>query len=56
MKEVLGTTEKFSVTYEGLIEDVHVGSKILLDDGLIGLEVTEIDKENGEIHTHVQQW
>lgn len=53
MKEVLGTTEKFSVTYEGLIDDVHVGSKILLDDGLIGLEVTEIDKANGEIHTHV---
>ncbi|WP_064092603.1 pyruvate kinase [Rossellomorea aquimaris] len=53
MKEVLGTTEKFSVTYEGLIEDVHVGSKILLDDGLIGLEVTEIDKANGEIHTYV---
>ncbi|BCB05111.1 pyruvate kinase [Bacillus sp. KH172YL63] len=54
MKEVLGTTEKFSVTYEGLIEDVHVGSKILLDDGLIGLEVTEIDQANGEIHTLVQ--
>ncbi|MFC7783001.1 MULTISPECIES: pyruvate kinase [unclassified Rossellomorea] len=53
MNEVLGTTEKFSVTYEGLIDDVHVGSKILLDDGLIGLEVTEIDKANGEIHTYV---
>jgi pyruvate kinase len=53
MKEVLGTPEKFSVTYEGLIEDVDTGSKILLDDGLIGLEVTEIDKVNGEIHTIV---
>lgn len=51
MKEVLGTTEKFSVTYEGLIHDTHVGSKILLDDGLIGLEVTKLDLEKGEIHT-----
>src|SRR3954454_13678054 len=33
MTEVEGTTEKFSVTYPGLIEDVHVGSRILLDDG-----------------------
>ena len=29
MTEVEGTTEKFSVTYAGLIDDVHVGSKIL---------------------------
>ncbi|MEK5268211.1 pyruvate kinase [Weizmannia sp. FSL W8-0401] len=53
MTEVLGTTEKFSVTYEGLIDDVHVGSKILLDDGLIELEVTAIDKNAGEIFTKV---
>jgi pyruvate kinase len=53
MNEVEGTAEKFSVTYEGLIEDVHTGSKILLDDGLIGLEVTKIDKANSEIHTKI---
>lgn len=53
MSEVEGTPEKFSVTYEGLIEDVQSGSRILLDDGLIGLEVTEIDKANGEIHVNV---
>ncbi|KML07405.1 pyruvate kinase [Rossellomorea marisflavi] len=51
MQEVVGTVDKFSVSYEGLIDDVHEGSKILLDDGLIGLEVTKIDKANGEIHT-----
>lgn len=49
MKEVLGTAEKISVTYEGLIEDVHIGSKILLDDGLIELEVTELKKDKQEI-------
>jgi pyruvate kinase len=53
MTEVEGTPEKFSVTYEGLIDDVQVGSKILLDDGLIGLEVEQIDKESGEIHVKV---
>lgn len=53
MKEVLGTAEKFSVTYDQLIDDVHPGAKILLDDGLIGLEVISIDKENDEIKTKV---
>lgn len=53
MTEVLGTPEKFSITYEGLIDDVHVGSKILLDDGLIGLEVTGIDRDHKEIMTKV---
>ncbi len=53
MKEVEGTPEKFSITYEGLIDDVQPGSKILLDDGLIALEVTKIDKANDEIHVNV---
>jgi pyruvate kinase len=53
MKEVLGTKEKFSVTYDSLIDDVEVGSKILLDDGLIGLEVISLDKGAGEIRTKV---
>jgi pyruvate kinase len=53
MVEVEGTQEKFSVTYPGLLEDVHIGSKILLDDGLIGLEVTAIDKKSKEIHTKI---
>ncbi|GGM26662.1 pyruvate kinase [Paraliobacillus quinghaiensis] len=51
MKEVEGTAEKFSVTYPELINDVHAGSKILLDDGLIELEVVEILKDQGEIKT-----
>ncbi|ALC82001.1 MULTISPECIES: pyruvate kinase [Bacillus] len=53
MKEVIGTTEKFSITYEGLIEDVHEGSIILLDDGLIGLKVTEVNKGSDEIKTTI---
>lgn len=53
MTEVLGTPEKFSITYPGLIDDVYPGSMILLDDGLIGLEVLEIDIANGEIQTKI---
>ncbi|MGF7014349.1 pyruvate kinase [Ornithinibacillus bavariensis] len=51
MKEVEGTKERFSITYPGLIDDVHVGSRILLDDGLIELEVVDIDKGNDELKT-----
>jgi pyruvate kinase len=53
MTEVLGTPEKISVTYDQLIDDVHPGAKILLDDGLIGLEVISIDKASNEIKTRV---
>ncbi|SFJ97098.1 pyruvate kinase [Marinilactibacillus piezotolerans] len=51
MTEVEGTTEKFSVTYADLINDVNPGSSILLDDGLINLQVTDIDHDKGEIIT-----
>ncbi|HLS61190.1 MAG TPA: pyruvate kinase [Virgibacillus sp.] len=51
MKDVVGTAERFSVTYGELIDDVHIGSKILLDDGLIELEVIELDQKKNEIIT-----
>ncbi|AQY51298.1 pyruvate kinase [Listeria weihenstephanensis] len=54
MEEVLGTKEKFSVTYTELFDDVEIGSTILLDDGLIGLEVIEKDAANRELVTKVQ--
>ncbi|WP_371932670.1 pyruvate kinase [Bacillus carboniphilus] len=54
MTEVSGTKEKISVSYEGLIDDVHEGSSILLDDGLIELEVNDIDKASKELHTTVK--
>ncbi|WP_142829301.1 pyruvate kinase [Planococcus soli] len=54
MTEVLGTAERFSITYEQLIEDVETGSIILLDDGLIELRVESLDKEQGIIHTIVE--
>lgn len=54
MDEVEGTSEKFSVSYEGLIDDVELGGHILLDDGLIDLLITDIDYDNREIITEVQ--
>ncbi|MEI4769291.1 pyruvate kinase [Psychrobacillus sp. FJAT-51614] len=54
MTEVLGNKERFSITYEKLIEDVQVGSIILLDDGLIELIVTKIEVNEGIITTFVQ--
>ena len=49
MTEVLGSPDKFSISYPGLINDVHVGSHILIDDGLIELEVIKIDQDNKEL-------
>lgn len=54
MEQVEGTREKFSITYSELINDVEVGTHILLDDGLIDLEVIEIDKAHNEIVTLVK--
>ncbi|MFD1038104.1 pyruvate kinase [Virgibacillus byunsanensis] len=51
MDNIEGNAERFSVTYQGLIDDVHEGSNILLDDGLIELEVLEVDRDNHEIKT-----
>ncbi|MFD3448109.1 pyruvate kinase [Microbacteriaceae bacterium 4G12] len=51
MQKTTGTAERFSITYEGLYEDVEVGSRLLLDDGLMELEV--IEKVNGELKTKV---
>ncbi|ETA80725.1 pyruvate kinase [Youngiibacter fragilis] len=42
-EEILGDAKQFSVTYEKLAEDVVPGSRILIDDGLVGLEVISID-------------
>ncbi|MCI6738277.1 MAG: pyruvate kinase [Intestinibacter sp.] len=46
MDEVLGTKEKCTVSYKGLVGDVKVGDTILIDDGLVGLRVTEIKDQD----------
>ncbi|WP_345243496.1 pyruvate kinase [Pontibacillus salipaludis] len=52
-EELEGDENRFAVTYPGLIDDVHVGGKILLDDGLVELEVLEVLKEQNEIRTRI---
>lgn len=41
-REVMGNAEISYITYDKLHEDVHPGNRILIDDGLIELKVTEI--------------
>ena len=58
--DVIGDTTKCSVTYAGLANDVKAGDIILIDDGLVGLEVkgtegNRIDcvvKNTGLVGTH----
>ncbi len=49
MEEVIGNNTRFSVTYSDLIHDISVDDTILLDDGLVELTVTAIDKETGTL-------
>ena len=41
-EEIEGDETKVSLTYKGLVDDVQIGNMILIDDGLIGLEVKKI--------------
>ncbi|MCD9025929.1 pyruvate kinase [Cohnella silvisoli] len=41
-EEILGDINRVPVTYKELPSDVHVGSTILIDDGLIGMTVVDI--------------
>ena len=41
-EELLGTSQKASITYKGLKNDISVGNTILIDDGLIDMVVQEI--------------
>jgi len=41
-EDILGDKNRISITYKELPNDVQVGSTILIDDGLIGLTVVEI--------------
>ncbi|CQR54748.1 pyruvate kinase [Paenibacillus riograndensis] len=50
-EEILGDQNRISVTYADLPSDVQVGSTILIDDGLIGLTVVDI--QGTEIKTRI---
>lgn len=46
-EEIVGDESRVAITYSGLVEDISVGGKILIDDGLIELEV--VDKKTTDI-------
>lgn len=50
-EEILGNKDRISITYKDLPSDVQVGSTILIDDGLIGLTVVDI--QGTEIKTRI---
>jgi len=45
-EDIEGDNEKVSVSFENLANDVHVGDRILIDDGLVGMEVEKIAGNN----------
>ncbi|BCJ88023.1 pyruvate kinase [Effusibacillus dendaii] len=45
-EETLGNAERVSISYQGLPEDVSPGSRLLIDDGLIGLVVEQVEGNN----------
>lgn len=59
-REVEGDETMVSITYPELIEDISVGERILIDDGLIEMQVQEIDgpdihclvKNDGVVSNH----
>ena len=46
MKDVMGNKEMCTVSYKGLANDVKAGDTILIDDGLVGLTVKEINGDD----------
>ncbi|HCW53692.1 MAG TPA: pyruvate kinase [Clostridium sp.] len=59
-EEILGNEKECSISYEELYQDIKVGGKILVDDGLLKFEVTGVDGKKintkvlvgGEIKNH----
>ena len=46
MKDVMGNKERCTVSYKGLANDVKAGDTILIDDGLVGLTVKEVNGDD----------
>ncbi len=42
-RDILGDQNIVSISYEGLPEDVEIGTVILVDDGLVEMEVVQVD-------------
>jgi pyruvate kinase len=49
--DFVGDASRLSTSYEGIVQDVEPGHRVLMDDGLLELEVEEI--EDGEVDCRV---
>ncbi|WP_353894103.1 pyruvate kinase [Proteinivorax hydrogeniformans] len=45
-EDIEGDESKVAVTYEGLVDDVKAHDRILIDDGLVEMEVKEVEGKN----------
>lgn len=54
-RELEGDDTVVSITYKNLADDIQTGAKILIDDGLLELKVTEIDRKEDydDIHCRI---
>jgi len=50
----LGDAKKVAISYPGLYDDIHVGGRILIEDGLLTLKVVEKDEKNKELVCEAQ--
>ena len=50
----LGDANKVAISYPGLYDDIHVGGRILIEDGLLTLVVKEKDAKNRELVCEAQ--
>lgn len=50
----IGNKNKFAISYPGLYDDISVGGKILVEDGLLTFTVIEKDTANKELVCEVQ--
>ena len=50
----LGDANKIAISYPGLYDDIHVGGRILIEDGLLTLKVVEKDAKNKELVCEAQ--
>ncbi|MEA4903106.1 pyruvate kinase [Desulfitobacterium sp.] len=49
--DTLGSLERVGITYTNLWQEVSLGTHLLLDDGLLDLQVESV--QNGKIHTRI---
>ena len=41
--DIVGTRDRVSTTYKGLAQDARPGDRLLIDDGKVGLVVTQVE-------------